>query len=373
MKPYNIEASAPIWNFGPSALSTPVYRRYRSVTIESKSPRINGRLRIRENPLLTEFHEYTSSAGWVWYTGARNTSPVSFSFYSSENSYYKKYYRNDLMELAQNAFIEKASQFATNLVDLFRTRKETIDMVTSKVRSLALAYRNVKRGRWRDVCEILGISYKKPTRKNRSNPPQAWLEYTYGWSPLIGSVYQMINKPFPEPYLEIRETVQKEIGFTLTSTRTAGVLKNDFVTGTYKAVCRGTIVADDAALAAASSYGITNPGLAVWEALPYSFVVDWFLPVGDYLTSLTAFQGISVKSSSVSFTWDFKVTGTSTMDKNHSSKPRDMGIISGSTRYRGCDRIVTVPTFTFKPSNGLSLNRFASALSLLAGEMGRRL
>lgn len=38
--------------------------------------------------------------------------------------------------------------------------------------------------------------------------------------------------------------------------------------------------------------GLLNPALLWWELLPYSFVVDWFLPVGDVLTSLTAGIGM---------------------------------------------------------------------------------
>lgn len=32
--------------------------------------------------------------------------------------------------------------------------------------------------------------------------------------------------------------------------------------------------------------GFTNPAAVLWEATPFSFVVDWFLPIGDYLKTL---------------------------------------------------------------------------------------
>lgn len=31
----------------------------------------------------------------------------------------------------------------------------------------------------------------------------------------------------------------------------------------------------------------------MWEVLPFSFVVDWFLPIGPYLEALSTYQGLS--------------------------------------------------------------------------------
>jgi hypothetical protein len=36
----------------------------------------------------------------------------------------------------------------------------------------------------------------------------------------------------------------------------------------------------------------------MWEILPFSFVADWFLPIGPYLESLTAFHGLDFVSGS---------------------------------------------------------------------------
>jgi len=38
--------------------------------------------------------------------------------------------------------------------------------------------------------------------------------------------------------------------------------------------------------------GFTNPINLAWEVLPYSFVVDWFIPIGPYLESLSAWDGL---------------------------------------------------------------------------------
>lgn len=40
-----------------------------------------------------------------------------------------------------------------------------------------------------------------------------------------------------------------------------------------------------------SQLGLTNPFLVLWEKLRYSFVIDWLVPIGPWLDSLTATQG----------------------------------------------------------------------------------
>jgi len=47
----------------------------------------------------------------------------------------------------------------------------------------------------------------------------------------------------------------------------------------------------------AAQLGFTNPANVLWELVPYSFVADWFLPVGDFLTNLTALNGLVIKES----------------------------------------------------------------------------
>lgn len=40
-------------------------------------------------------------------------------------------------------------------------------------------------------------------------------------------------------------------------------------------------------------YGFSNPAAVLWEATPFSFVGDWFFPIGDYLNDLdkSSFRG----------------------------------------------------------------------------------
>jgi hypothetical protein len=42
--------------------------------------------------------------------------------------------------------------------------------------------------------------------------------------------------------------------------------------------------------------GLTNPLEVAWELIPFSFVADWFISVGDWLRGLTALHGLRIVS-----------------------------------------------------------------------------
>ena len=53
---------------------------------------------------------------------------------------------------------------------------------------------------------------------------------------------------------------------------------------------------DNPLLVSLSSLGLTNPVDLVWEELKFSFVVDWFLPIGNWLQTWDAGLGWRFKS-----------------------------------------------------------------------------
>lgn len=46
---------------------------------------------------------------------------------------------------------------------------------------------------------------------------------------------------------------------------------------------------------------ILSPLLTAWELVPYSFVIDWFLPIGDFLAQYSSTDGLTFLSGSTSY------------------------------------------------------------------------
>lgn len=61
-----------------------------------------------------------------------------------------------------------------------------------------------------------------------------------------------------------------------------------------------TYTMSTAGLASLNSLGFVNLGALAWEELPFSFIVDWFFPIGSWLNSLSSTLG-----------WDFRVGSVS--------------------------------------------------------------
>lgn len=57
----------------------------------------------------------------------------------------------------------------------------------------------------------------------------------------------------------------------------------------------------------ASRLGLTNPASIAWELVPFSFVVDWFGTVGEFLASWTDFDGLEFIQPMTTIMWKSSV------------------------------------------------------------------
>lgn len=131
---------------------------------------------------------------------------------------------------------------------------------------------------------------------------------------------------------------------------------------------------EDSLKAVAANTGISNPALLAWELLPWSFVIDWFIPVGDYLESLSAFDGFTFSGGSqVLVTRGDYFSNHSTQSYATWNRKR---VVSGWRRreYLFFDRTsmgaslppAVPPSFRY-PLGGDPLARFTTAFSLMRG------
>lgn len=57
-------------------------------------------------------------------------------------------------------------------------------------------------------------------------------------------------------------------------------------------MCKLTAELSNSSWHAASQLDLVNPLSLGWELVPFSFVLDWFIPVGNMLEALTAHAGL---------------------------------------------------------------------------------
>lgn len=177
--------------------------------------------------------------------------------------------------------------------------RKTADTIAGAMTRVAGAYRDLRKGRVRSALRKLA-AHPKNGRQVREIPKTAadnWLAFTYGVKPILYDVHgalEVLERTYGPPLDIIKERTAKTY-------RHDPSVNLDGSSLLYINRCRGTVACaggvkfriDNPLLASLSSVGLTNPLSVAWELVPFSFVVDWFIPVGDYLLSIVPPRGVS--------------------------------------------------------------------------------
>jgi len=135
-----------------------------------------------------------------------------------------------------------------------------------------------------------------------------WLEYRYGWSPLVKDIVDQlkaINAQLLRDDLTQRDYTRvsgKWLG-EKSSPSTTGVVKDGGswtmeTAYTHKVEARAyakyRVSLKSGVLNRLNDFGAFDVPRALWEIVPYSFVVDWFVPIGDWLGAITPRVGVEM-------------------------------------------------------------------------------
>jgi hypothetical protein len=120
-----------------------------------------------------------------------------------------------------------------------------------------------------------------------------WLEMQYGWKPLLadakGAAENLARLNIGNREVQIVKSSSTTRQNNIVSKPYNGLQQNVIVT-TIKFGLRYKVSSPVALILAQT--GFTNPLNLAWEVIPFSFVVDWFLPIGAYLESLSSWDGL---------------------------------------------------------------------------------
>lgn len=200
--------------------------------------------------------------------------------------------RSALESKAHHKFLNELTDVKLSVGQIYAERRKTIALIANRVGSLYRAYRSLRRGR---------NPFNGNRRSDPKRAPELWLEYTYGWVPLVQDVHDALSfEKNNRPHARIRKQVKDRLS---TEELDGGTLypyvqwnrRNTLqCTRTYS--LGADIIVTDPGWAFLNQFDISNPAALAWELLPYSFVVDWFIPVGDWLRVMNATAGITFKN-----------------------------------------------------------------------------
>jgi hypothetical protein len=117
----------------------------------------------------------------------------------------------------------------------------------------------------------------------------AWLAWRYGWQQLgydVANVYDFVSKPISSLVVEGRAgssdtgSLSESHSYSWQSSSFTNFHEHNYDIS-YNANVVGILYGDTVNM-------VVNPFTTAWEIVPYSFVADWFVNVGDVLASWEA-------------------------------------------------------------------------------------
>ncbi len=227
------------------------------------------------------------------------------------SGYRREVIPEDLYGLMINKNLIKLRDQKVNLALNLAELNKTASGIAQSAIKLKTSLSAFRRGDFKKSLSTLGLT----TRRKGKDSASTWLELQYGILPLMGDIhggYQEMTRKTRQHGMRkrVKSTWGRDFAFTENNIpveqfdyRDSGIFTGNV---DFKLSLRAQLVlwyeVDNPMLLAASSVGLTNPAEIVWELTPWSFVVDWFLPIGDYLAALTASQGFKFLGGSYTTT-----------------------------------------------------------------------
>lgn len=242
---------------------------------------------------------------------------------------------------------------------------KTSDLIYDTARRIALAIRALRKG------DMVGLKRHIPMlnrghlkdlardlKLTKRDIHSYWLELQYGWKPLLmdvhGGAVALAKTNVPG-----RDVIHVSASSHRTIVSTFG-RDNLGLRGsiTHTGKCWLTYKIRNDGLVAANRLGLLNPALIAWELVPFSFVADWFVNIGDVIKESTAFAGLTILDSGSSY----KQTATGLARSNGVYQPDVYN--QHYVYYKRLGGYQSVPRLRFN-TNPFSLNRILNGAALI--------
>lgn len=273
-------------------------------------------------------------------------------------------FNDDVLILHKN----KINPLIVDLTTLVGEGKPTLQMLKSAVGNAVDFYSAVKRG---DAKKLVGFLAKASPKKfkrfsqrhwRRKTLENRWLEVQYGWAPLMSdmqSAFQAFTEPntYSPPMFAVQRNKEIDLIPTLREYR--------IERSTGRRLTKLYFRVDSVAAQRMAQWNIlNNPLLTAWELVPYSFVVDWFIPIGDFLKQFNNTSGLKFISGSQ--TYSFKGTVSYVVENKYSDWLTVLTRIQGEMQHMERRTLSSVPIAFPIPEDPFGVKRLINAIALIS-------
>ena len=247
--------------------------------------------------------------------------------------------------------------------------RETANLVAGSMAKAAKWYKDIRKHPFataRRTLDQLKAGSNVPTAAKAA--ANAWLGYSYAVKPLMQDCYGAVKALTDGigadiPVHVIRVSYKESLTASNDAVFSPMNRNTVAVKGDVKGSGRMIFYVDNPFTYTLDQLGVLNPLSLTWELIPFSFVVDWFLPIGNMLRGVRPPAGAKFAKAytyvKAEVTWErSSVITTETPGWN----TKGFGKLSNKTR-----KVMSqFPRFEYvRPDLSLSYNQLASGMSLL--------
>lgn len=296
---------------GAKRKNTPYYSYYSHV---SYPPKGKGYKHVKQYRFVpSPLYEVHYKECGIGYTGGSNTGlgdPREQVKRKSTSGSIPALLNRAAMTNAENKavleVVDKARNQKLDLSESLVDVDKSFLLVARRVSQVLKAWEHARHLRWYDALRELGItkmsgSQKKRLRKLWNDRASAWLEIQYGWLPLLSDIYAGVE--FIKTGIQLPTSIfsaVRNVSISLPSIAWEGGvaptywwkynIKHDMK---HDVRVKHRLRISNAALAYLTAIGLENPAYIAWVSMPFSFVIDWLVPIGDWFKAFTTPFGLT--------------------------------------------------------------------------------
>lgn len=201
-----------------------------------------------------------------------------------------------------NSFLVTIKEQGINLGMMLAEYEQTAQMFAGSASRLVKLYRQARKGNLRGFFK---------TAKKAADPLDNWMMYRYGIRPFIqdaNAIHEiLLNAQRKVPLVKKIKGRRIRDNRTFTSKVGSEVRSQRWFASSQRVAWVKFTASFSRNM---QDLGLTNPPALLWEVIPFSFVVDWFIGIGDYLSSLDALIGVEKIACYTNLVWHGEVTHT---------------------------------------------------------------
>jgi hypothetical protein len=235
----------------------------------------NRQLTYVEGPRIVGMTSLMQKKFFYGLSGAANATPS-----------YRKAKLDYSDQLALDALVDGKYQLGIFLAEL----AQTATLLSKRAKDVGVALLAIRR---LDVKTLTRIFWKP--KKPFKSSADLYLEYQFGIKPLISdiaSIYLLFKEGLDATLDIVGEGMRVDDVADMSTYSSTDLT----VTGKSFSITKAYCGIDSYELDALRQLGLSDITSIAWEIVPFSFVIDWFLPIGNFLARLNAPKNVTFKN-----------------------------------------------------------------------------